>query len=208
MLFQKYFILGVVWCNHLSNQTEVLLGKISSLDQFPFTWEKRNMSTTKMCIGKVTERNKRELNGWMYEWDAVGFPGRWGGSWSLWGLHFFHISPASCYWVRVNCSRCLMGMRLPQRQTPLLVSRGPSLGPIPQAYHSVAQEGFEPRGWWTSWLVPLLLSPCPCPVPLKISWKTERDTVNCASTLGHTLYHMLLHTFPPLTYPHENAMFC
>ena len=70
----------------------------------------------------------------------------------------------------------------PQREALFLVSGGPSLCPRPQAYRLAAQEGFEPKGWWTSWLVPLLLSPCPCPVPLKISCQTGwgGDTVICA----------------------------
>lgn len=39
---------------------------------------------------------------------------------------------------------------IPHRLAMLLVSRGPPLDPITQAYRSAAQVGFEPKGWWTS----------------------------------------------------------
>lgn len=148
--------------------------------------------------------------------------------WGLWGdeqeadscevsLSSTHTSP--CFLLMGGGYLFIMFDRngSPQREALFLVSGGPSLCPRPQAYRLAAQEGFEPKGWWTSWLVPLLLSPCPCPVPLKISCQTGWGGGHCylcllclqwATYPTSTMYHMLLHTFAPLTYPHENPKDC
>lgn len=87
---------------------------------------------------------------------------------------FLPVSLAFCYWGVVKLFiMCVLEMRSFKEGLCSWCQGTLPIGPVPQAYHSAAQVGSELKGWWTSWLVPLLLSPCPCPVPLRISCKTE-----------------------------------